>query len=185
MSAIGIAAVASDKRVECHAPSGYTQRDYSGKAQENKRTGTITPAARARKEEEFLMFWQDMGVARWVSGGGRYMERGDRGFKAGGGHWEFRVSFTGEDATDWVRKADLMSNEGRADRAEFSHIYASENGGAWCPCNCIAERGSVNAARGEANMTGVPLEWQEVLAQWPAWWARYRATGAALKRLGM
>lgn len=162
--AIGVTTVASAHRVECHAPSGYTVRDYSGKPAANG----IAP--RDRQRDVILAFWESQGVARWQNGG-----------NGGGGQWLVRDMVNGGDT--WLPLARLGESD-RADRAEFSHVRAAQRGGAWCACNLLPEVGALNAARGDANVTALSPGARAVLAAWPAWWRENSARKASLARLG-
>lgn len=162
--AIGVTTVASASRVECHAPSGFTVRDYSGKPAANG------VAPRDRQRDVILAFWESQGVARWQNGGA-----------GGGGRWMVRDMVN--DGSAWMPLADGTMT-GRADAAEFSHIRSARNGGAWCACNLLPESGAVNAARGDVNVTELSPAAEAVLAAWPAWWTANVARKASLARLG-
>ena len=152
-------------RVECHAASGYSVRDYSGKPAANG----IAP--RDRQRDVILAFWEAQGVARYRTGGA-----------GGGGWWEARDMVNGGDV--WLRLATHGETD-RADRAEFSHLIASDNGGAWCACNLLPETGAINAARGSANVRTLTPAARAVLAAWPAWWVANVARKASRARLGV
>lgn len=154
----GPASVCSDVRPECHAPSGYSVRDYSG-----------ANGARDRQRDMILAFWEAQGVARWQRGGA-----------GGGGRWMVRDMAQGGAA--WLPLAG-QADAGRADVAEFSHVRSAAQGGAWCACNLIPECGAVNAARGDANVTDLPDAARVLLAAWPAWWRANVARKASLARL--
>lgn len=159
----GVTTVKSSHRVECHAPSGYTVRDYSAKPAANG----IAP--RDRMRDIILAFWEAQGVARYVTGGA-----------GGGGRWMMRDMVNGGDA--WLPMAG-QSDAGRADVAEFSHVKSARNGGAWCACNMLPESGAVNAARGDANVSDLSPSARAVLAAWPMWWRENVARKASLARL--
>lgn len=154
-------------RVECHAASGYSVRDYSGKPAANG----IAP--RDRQRDLILAFWESQGVARYVSGGA-----------GGGGRWLVRDVLNG--GAEWLPLATRDDGAGRADVAEFSHVVADVNGGAWCACNLLPESGAVNLARGGANVPARDLTpgARALLAAWPAWWLANGARKASLARLG-
>ena len=154
----GPASVCSTVRPECHAPSGYSVRDYSG-----------ANGARDRQRDMILAFWEAQGVARWQRGGA-----------GGGGRWMVRDMAQG--GAEWLPLAG-REDAGRADVAEFSHVRSARNGGAWCACNLIPECGAVNAARGDADMTDLPAAARALLAAWPAWWRANVARKASLARL--
>ena len=161
--AIGVTTVKSASRVECHAPSGFTVRDYSAKPAANG----IAP--RDRMRDVILSFWESQGVARWQCGGA-----------GGGGRWMVRDMVN--DGAEWLPLAG--QGEGmRADRAEFSHIRSACNGGAWCACNLLPENGAVNAARGDANVSTLSPSARAVLAAWPAYWRKYVARKASKARV--
>lgn len=159
----GVTSVCSTVRPECHAPSGFTVRDYSAKPAANG----IAP--RDRQRDVILRFWESQGVARWQNGGA-----------GGGGRWLVRDMVNGGDV--WLPLAG-QSDAGRADVAEFSHVRSADNGGAWCACNLLPESGAVNAARGNSNVTTLSPSATAVLAAWPAWWAKHEARKASLARL--
>lgn len=156
----GVTTVCSDVRPECHAPSGYSVRDYSG-----------ANGARDRQRDMILAFWEAQGMARWVSGGA-----------GGGGRWYVRDAAQG--AAEWLPLA-TTGDAGRADVAEFSHVRSARNGGAWCACGLVAESGAVNAARGDRDMSDddIPAAWRATLAAWPAYWRANAARKASLARL--
>ena len=145
-------------RVECHAASGYTVRDFSG-----------ANGARDRQRDMILAFWEAQGVARYVTGGA-----------GGGGRWMVRDMVNGGDT--WLPLAG-REDSGRSDVAEFSHVVSAAHEGAWCACNLLPETGSVNANRGDADMTDLPMGARAVLAAWPAWWRANVARKASLARL--
>jgi len=149
----GVTTVRSAQRVECHAPSGYSVKDYSG-----------SNGARERVLSQMFAFWEAQGIAR----------KGAEG-------WEVRDVLTGDGAT-WLPMSAAGAT-GRADVAERSHIIAARNGGAFCPCNVLPESGAVNAARGESNVTALPPAARAVLAAWPLWWRENVARKASLARL--
>lgn len=142
-------------RVECHAASGYTVRDFSG-----------ANGARDRQRAMVLAFWEAQGVARYN--------------KRAGGVWQVRDMVNGGDT--WLPLA-TRGEESRADRAEFSHVVSAAHDGAWCACNLLPECGAVNAARGDANITTLPMSARALLAAWPAWWTANVARKASLARL--
>ncbi len=150
---VGVTTVASAVRVECHAPSTFSVRDLSG-----------SNGARDRVLAQMFDFWQSVGIAR----------KGAEG-------WEVRDVLTGDGAT-WL-PVSAAGGTGRADVAERSHIVAAANGGAFCPCNVLPESGAVNAARGDANVTDLPMAARAVLAAWPSWWRENVARKASLARL--
>lgn len=156
----GATTVCSTIRPECHAPSGYSVRDYSG-----------ANGARARQRDTILAFWEAQGMARWQRGGA-----------GGGGRWMVRDNAQG--AAEWLPLAG-QGDAGRADVAELSHVRSARNGGAWCGCGLVAESGAVNAARGDADMSDADLSdaWRATLAAWPAWWRANVARKASLARL--
>lgn len=154
----GPATVCSTIRPECHAPSGYSVRDYSG-----------ANGARARQRDMVLAFWEAQGVARWQRGGA-----------GGGGRWMVRDMAQG--GAEWLPLAS-QGDAGRADVAEFSHIVSAANHGAWCACNLIPENGAVNAARGDADVTDLPPAARALIAAWPMWWRENVARKASLARL--
>ena len=171
----GPASVCSDVRPECHAPSGYSVRDYSG-----------ANGARDRQRDMILAFWEAQGMARRqcvacgsadVTDAG--MCRVCRTFTA---RWYVRDAAQG--GADWLPLAG-QGDAGRADVAEFSHVRSAANGGAWCACGLVAESGAVNAARGDRDMTDaeVPAAWRATLAAWPAYWRANVARKASLARL--
>ena len=159
----GVVTVCSTDRPECHAPSGYTVRDYSGKAT----SAGISP--RDRQRDMILAFWHSQGIAEFRTGGA-----------SGGGRWYVRDMVN--DGGTWLPLAS-RGEEGRADTAEFSHIRSAANGGAWCACNLLPECGAINAARGVANITTLPMAARAVLAAWPAWWRVNAARKASLARV--
>lgn len=163
--AAGITTVYSAERPECHAPSGYSVRDYSGKPAS---TG-ISP--RDRHRATILAFWESQGVAVWRKGGA-----------GGGGAWYVRDML--HDASVWLPLA-TQGVEGRADYAELSHVRSCENGGAWCACNVVPENGAMNAARGSRDVPADALTpgVRALLAAWPAWWRENVARKASLARL--
>ena len=156
----GPATVCSDVRPECHAPSGYSVRDFSG-----------ANGARDRQRDMILAFWESRGMARWQNGGA-----------GGGGRWYVRDAAQG--AAEWLPLA-TAGDAGRADVAEFSHVRSAANNGAWCACGLVAESGAVNAARGDRDMTAdeVPAAWRATLDAWPAYWRENVARKASLARL--
>lgn len=154
----GPASVCSTIRPECHAPSGYSVKDYSG-----------ANGARDRQRDMILAFWEAQGVARWVNGG-----------KGGGGRWMVRDMVNG--GAEWLPLAG-QGDAGRADVAEFSHVRSANNGGAWCACNLLPENGAVNAARGDMDVTDLTPGARALLAAWPAWWTANVARKASLARL--
>lgn len=156
----GTATVCSTERPECHAPSGYSVKDYSGKPAANG----IAP--RDRQRAVILAFWEEQGIARYN--------------RRAGGVWEVRDMVNGGDA--WLPIAG-QADAGRADRAEFSHIRACANGGAWCACNVLPENGATNAARGDRDVTDLTMSARAVLAAWPAWFRANVARKASLARL--
>lgn len=158
-TAHGVTTVCSDVRPECHAPSGYSVRDYSG-----------ANGARDRQRDMILAFWEVQGVARW---------QGDIA-NGGGSRWYVRDMVNGGDK--WLPIA-RQGEDSRADRAEFSHVRSTANGGAWCACNLLPESGAVNAARGDADMTDLPASARALLAAWPEWWKTNVARKASLARL--
>lgn len=166
--AIGITTVCSASRVECHAPSGYSVKDYSGKPAANG----IAP--RDRQRDVILSFWESQGIARWMP------THGADG-RITGSAWHVRDILTGDGST-WLPLAGPGETD-RADRAEFSHVRSTRNGGAWCACNLLPESGAVNAARGDANVSDLPMAARAVLAAWPAWWRANVARKASLARL--
>jgi hypothetical protein len=83
---------------------------------------------------------------------------------------------------EWLPLA-TRDSAGRADVAEFSHVRSAAHGGAWCGCNLLPETGSVNLARGDANVTTLPPSARAVLAAWPSWWRENAARKASLARL--
>ena len=155
----GPASVCSSVRPECHAPSGFTVRDFSG-----------ANGARDRQREMILAFWESQGVARW---------QGDIA-NGGGSRWYVRDMVNGGDA--WFPIA-RQGEDSRADRGEFSHVRSASNGGAWCACNLLPECGAINAARGDADMTELSPAARALLAAWPAWWRENVARKASLARL--
>lgn len=162
--AMGITTVKSAHRVECHAPSGYSVRDYSGKPAS---TG-ISP--RDRMRDIILAFWEEQGVAVYRTGGA-----------GGGGRWYVRDMVNGGDT---FYPLATQGEGDRADRWEFSHVRSTDNGGAWCACNLLPEVGAFNAARGSANVTTLSPSARAVLAAWPAYWHKHVARKASLARLG-
>lgn len=163
-TAQGVTTVNSTHRPECHAPSGYSVRDYSGKPAANG------VAPRDRQRDTILAFWEAQGIARW---------QGDIA-NGGGSRWYVRDMVNGGDA--WLPLA-RQGEDARADRAELSHVRSAANGGAWCACNLLPENGAVNAARGDANVTTLTPAARAVLAAWPAWWRANVARKASLARL--
>jgi hypothetical protein len=160
----GVTTVKSVSRVECHAPSGFTVRDYSAKPAANG------VAPRDRQRDTILAFWEAQGVARWVNGGA-----------GGGGRWEARDMVNG--GAEWLPLA-TRDSAGRADTIEFSHLRAAVNGGAWCACNLLPEVGSVNASRpARENVRHLSPGARAVLAAWPTWWRENVARKASLARL--
>lgn len=155
----GITTVNSHARPECHAPSGYSVKDYSG-----------ANGSRDRQRQMILDFWESQGMAKWVNGG-----------KGGGGRWFVRDNAQG--AAEWLPLA--TQDSGRADTAEFSHVISAANSGAWCACNLVGEAGAFNLARGDANITwdGLSHAWAATLAAWPAYWEANVARKASLARL--
>ncbi len=151
--AIGVTTVASASRVECHAPSSFSVRDLSG-----------ANGARDRVNAQMMAFWEAQGIAR----------KGAEG-------WEVRDVLTG-DGSVWLPMSS-GGGTGRADVAERSHVRAARNGGAYCPCNVLPESGAVNAARGDANVSDLPIAARAVLAAWPSWWRENVARKASLARL--
>lgn len=157
--AMGVTTVASATRVECHAPSGFTVRDFSG-----------ANGARDRQRDMILRFWESQGVARYRTGGA-----------GGGGAWYVRDVVNG--GAEWLPLA-TRDSVGRADCAEFSHVRSAERGGAWCACNLLPENGATNLARGGVNMSNLSPSARALLAAWPSWWRENVARKASLKRLG-
>lgn len=161
----GVTTVCSKVRPECHAPSGYSVKDYSAKLAS---TGI---APRDRMRDMILGFWETQGVARYVTGG-----------KGGGGRWQVRDLVNG--GAEWLPLADGTEwGSGRAQVAEFSHIVSTNNGGAWCACNLLPESGATNAARGDVNVTTLSPSARALLAAWPAYWTKHYARKASLARL--
>lgn len=158
--AIGVVTVRSASRVECHAPSGFTVRDYSGKPAANG----IAP--RDRQRGVILAFWEAQGIARYN--------------RRAGGVWQVRDLVHGGDR--WLPLA-TQGEEVRADRAVFSHVRAAASGGAWCACNLLPENGATNHARGEHDMRTLSPSARAVLAAWPVWWRENVARRASLARL--
>jgi hypothetical protein len=151
-------------RPECHAPSGFSVKDYSGAPAKGK---DYSP--RDVQRDTILAFWESQGVARWVNGGA-----------GGGGRWMVRDMVNG--GGEWLP----LASQGEARRAgvgEFSHVVSTRNGGAWCACNLLPESGATNAARGDANITELSPGARAVLAAWPAWWSANKARPASLARL--
>jgi hypothetical protein len=159
----GPVSVCSSSRPECHAPSGFSVRDYSGKPAANGQ------APRDRQRDMILAFWESQGIARWQCGGA-----------GGGGRWLVRDMMN--DGAAWLPLA-TRDGERTADVAEFSHIVSARSGGAWCACNLLPESAAVNAARGDANVTALSMSARAVLAAWPAWWRKNAARKASLARL--
>lgn len=157
-AAHGAMTVCSSVRPECHAPSGYSVKSFSG-----------ANGARARQRDMVLAFWESQGVARWQNGGA-----------GGGGRWLVRDVVNG--GAEWLPLAGAGETD-RADRAEFSHVRSAANGGAWCGCGLLPESGAVNAARGDADMTDLSPSARALLVAWPTWWAENAARPASLKRL--
>lgn len=166
-AAHGITSVCSSARVECHAASGYSVRDYSGKPAANG----IAP--RDRMRDVILSFWEAQGVARW-------MPTRDASGRITGSAWHARDMVNG--GSEWLPIGG-RDDAGRADVAEFSHIRSTANGGAWCACNLLPESGAVNAARGDADVTTLSPAARAVLAAWPTWWRENVARKASLARL--
>lgn len=160
-AAHGCSTVCSTTRPECHAPSGYSVRDYSG-----------ANGSRDRQRDMILAFWEAQGIARW---------QGDIA-NGGGSRW-YVLDVLGDGVT-WLPLA-RQDETGRADRAELSHVVSAANGGAWCACGILPERGNANHARGDQNMTAHEMTdlAHDVLAAWPAWWEENVARKASLKRL--
>lgn len=165
MDAYGISTVSSSVRPECHAPSGYSVRDYSAKAAPNG----VSP--RDRQRDIILAFWESRGVARWRAGGA-----------GGGGRWEARDLINPTLAGRWLPLA-TRADVGRSDRIEMSHVVPSRACGAWCACNVVPEVGAVNAARGDAMVSDMTPDARALLDAWPAWWRAHVARKASLERL--
>ena len=159
IAAHGYATVCSDVRPECHAPSGYSVRDFSG-----------ANGARDRQRDMILAYWEACGVARW---------QGDIA-NGGGSRWYVRDLVNGGDALLPIAR---QGEDSRADRSEFSHVVSTDNGGAWCACNLLPESGATNAARGSRDVSDLSDEAEALLASWPAWWAEHAARPASLKRV--
>lgn len=156
----GASTVCSSVRPECHAPSGYDVKSYSG-----------ANGARARQRDMILAFWESQGMAQWRNGGA-----------GGGGRWYVRDNAQG--GAEWLPLAG-QGDAGRADVAELSHVRSAANNGAWCACGLVGESGAVNAARGDRDMSADELSpaWRATLAAWPAWWRANVARKASLARL--
>lgn len=164
---------AQTARVECHGAS------YSDAA---NMKASVVREANAR----MFAFWQDMGVAMQGCPGDGYCASQDGDCtdrmhvrdmsKAGSGMYLPMIT------ADEVRQAGAA---GRADRGERSHVIASCNRGAYCPCNVIVEPSAINAARGGADMAGTDLSplARQILASWSAWWLRNSARKASIGRL--
>jgi hypothetical protein len=161
----GVTCVHSATRPECHAPSGYSVKDYSGKPAANG----IAP--RDRMRDTILAFWEAQGVARYQTGGA-----------GGGGRWMVRDIL--HDASVWMPLAG-QGEESRATHAELSHVRACERGGAWCAGNLLPENGADNAARGSRDIPASDLTAgaRALLAAWPAYWRENYARPASLARL--
>ena len=155
----GVTTVNSSTRPECHAPSGYSVKDYSG-----------ANGARDRQRAMILAFWEAQGVARW---------QGDIA-NGGGSRWYVRDMVNGGDT--WLPIA-RQGEDSRADRAEFSHVRSTANGGAWCACNLLPESGATNAARGDSDVSDLSPSARALLAAWPTWWRANVARKASLARL--
>lgn len=155
----GPATVCSADRTECHGAAYFTHTDYSG-----------SNGAREVQRDTILAFWESQGVARWT---------GDIAH-GGGSRWYVRDMVNGGDA--WLPLA-RQGEDARADRAVFSHVMSAAHGGAWCACNLMPETGAVNHARGDRDMTDLPMGARALLAAWPTWWAENKARKASLARL--
>lgn len=165
----GVTTVVSTTRPECHAPSGYTVRDFSAKPAS---TG-ISP--RDRQRDMILAFWESQGVARWAP-------TKDEHGKFNGARWEVRDVLNSEASGMWFPLA-TQGEDMRADMCVFSHMRSAANCGAWCACNIVPEVGAFNHARGEMDAPLTPSA-RALLAAWPAWWAKHYARPASLARLG-
>lgn len=159
----GAHSVCSADRPECHAPSGFSVKDYSGKPASNG----ITP--RDRQRATILAFWESRGIAEWRKGGAN-----------GGGAWWAIDVVSGE----WMPLAQ-QGEDARANRIEFSHIRSNANGGAWCACNVVPENGATNLARGDKDL---PLDelpgWMlDTLSKWHGHFIANVARKASLARL--
>lgn len=153
----------SNPRPECHAASTYRVSDLSGA------NGWEGP--RGKKMHTILTYWQSIGIARYN--------------KRAGGVWEGRDVLHGG---EWLPFAG-QGEEARADRVVFSHVFSSDNGGAWCACNVVPENGAANTARGSLNMssdgTSLTPDALVALTGWGAWWAKHAARPTSLKRMGL
>lgn len=157
-AATGHACVSSARGPECHAASTYRVSDLSASG------GDKSP--RGKKRAAILAFWEAQGIARYN--------------KRAGGVWEARDVL--HDGGEWLPFA-TQGEEARADRVVFSHIIASEHGGAWCACNTLPENGAANTARGSLNMTDLNMTALSVLSAWDAHWTKRLARPASLARL--
>lgn len=150
-------------RPECHAASTFRVSDLSGA------NGWEGP--RGKKMDAMLTYWASLGLARYN--------------KRAGGVWEGRDVLHGG---AWLPFA-TQGEEARADRVVFSHVFAADNGGAWCACNVLIENGAANTARGSLNMTSdstvLTPDALRMLTGWRAYWTRHLARPASLKRMGL
>lgn len=143
---------------ECHGGSYYSSKDVAG-------------AARGKLRDVILAFWESRGMAEYRTGGA-----------GGGGRWYVRDNALG--AAAWLPLAGQY-DVGRVDVAEFSHVRAANNGGAWCACNLVGESGMVNANRADRDMSvsDIAPAWRATLEAWPAYWRANVARKASLARL--
>lgn len=194
--ATGITTVFSPDRPECHAPSGFTVRDYSGSCPcatckdfrkaggEGRGPGCKGTTPRDVQRSAILAFWESQGVARATCNECHGVDltptgmcRACRVYRV---RWEVRDVVNG--GGEWLPLA-AQGEDGRGDRAEFSHVRSARRGGAWCACNLLPEAGNTNAARGSADIDALSMAARALLAAWPAWWTANRARKASLSRL--
>lgn len=151
-------------RPECHAASTFRVSDLSASG------GASSP--RGKKRATILAYWESVGIARFN--------------RRAGGVWEVRDIL--HDGGVWLPLA-TQGEEARADRAVFSHVFASEHGGAWCACNVLPENGAANTSRGSLNIgqdgTDLNLTAVSVLRGWRGYWTKRVARPASLKRMGL
>lgn len=173
MTAQGTHTVNSHKRPECHAPSGYSLKSYSG-----------SNGARDRATAQILDYWEYAGVLR------RSCPRNDscpeykREGRCNVGGLHVRDVVNPTFAGMWLPMAGEAS-VGRKDRAEVSHVISAANGGAYCGCGTLPENGAINANRADADMSieDLPMSAVALLAGWGTWWRKNRARKASLARL--
>lgn len=173
LSARGPATVSSSDGVECHAPSGYSLKSYSGAG-----------GVRDRATSQILDYWHDSGVLRWSCPRDASCPEYKREGRCDVGGVHVRDVVNPDLAGLWMPMAG-MTAVGRKDRAEVSHVVSAANGGAYCGCGTLPENGAINANRADADMAvdALPMSARALLAGWPAWWREHRARKASLARI--